>query len=64
VYDAEGGHARVAIGNTLGIVPPVFKNEELMISSNVGLLNGSKFRILVISYLAASEIGTLSGNPY
>lgn len=63
VYEAEGGHARVARGRTLGIVPPVFKKEEFIISSRVGRFKGSIFNILVIKLRAESDIGTFSGKP-
>lgn len=54
----------MAMGSTFGIGAPVLRKEEFMISSNVGRRKGSKFKIRVMSYLAGSEIGTLSGKPY
>lgn len=41
---------------------PGFKKGCYSISSKVGLLAGSKFKILVMRPLALSEIGTWSGN--
>ena len=42
----------------LGIVPPEFIKECAMISSNVGLLLGSRTKIFEMSYLALSDIWT------
>jgi hypothetical protein len=54
----------VEIGRNLGIVPPLFMKGWADISSRLGLLRGSRLRILVIKALPESEIGTWSGNEY
>jgi len=64
MYVEDGGQAKVEAGNNLGIVPPWLMNSWLKISSTVGLLDGSLFNIFVIRSLAASEMGTFSGNVY
>ena len=58
---ALGGHAKVDKGRILGTVPPLFKKECDRILSKLGLSVGSYTSILVIKFLAASEIGTCSG---
>jgi hypothetical protein len=56
-YPLEGGQARVLLGKVFGICEEVMKG-LCMISSRVGLLEGSNTRILVISAFAFSEIVT------
>lgn len=49
-------------GRSFGTYIPGFKKGCYSISSRVGLLAGSKFKILVIRPLALSDMGTCSGN--
>ncbi len=64
MYVDEGGHARVEAGRSRGMVPPWLINSWFRISSMFGLFEGSLFKILVIRSLAASDMGTFSGNEY
>lgn len=57
----EGGHSRVDKGNNLGILF-LLKKSISSISSSVGLISGSFFNILYISFLAASEMYISAGN--
>lgn len=63
IYPFDGGQANVDLGNVLGIWFDVMKGCYI-ISSNVGLLEGSSWRILVIKFRALSEMVTCSGNEY
>lgn len=55
---AEGGHAKVDKGITLGMAPPVFINGWFMISSKDGLFCGSYTSIFWMRFFACSEIIT------
>jgi hypothetical protein len=57
IYPLEGGQAKVLLGRVLGICVLVI-NGCCIISSSVGLFDGSRIRILVIRFLAFSEIVT------
>lgn len=57
-----GGQAKVLLGIVFGIGSNTIKG-SLRISSNVGLFDGSKTRILDIKDLASSEI-VMSGKEY
>ena len=57
----DGGQANVDKGKSLGIVHPLFIKGWAKIASNPGLFDGSKFNILVIKFLALSDIMTWSG---
>ena len=48
-------------GKFFGMVPPLFMNWWLSISSRLGRLAGSRFSILVMRFRAASEMGRCSG---
>lgn len=58
-----GGQAKVLLGIVFGIVSHVIKGSA-MISSSVGLLEGSRTNILLIKFLALSEIAICSGKEY
>ena len=51
------------LGIVFGIGSAVI-NGSSMISSNVGLFEGSRTKILVIKFLALSEMVTCSGKEY
>jgi len=54
-YPFEGGHAKVLLGNVFGIWVVDIKGWS-NISSKVGLLDGSKFKIFEIKFFAFSDI--------
>ena len=58
-----GGQAKVLLGIVLGIVSEVMKGSD-MISSNVGLLDGSRTNIFWIKFRALSEMVICSGKEY
>lgn len=63
MYPFEGGQASVDLGNDFGIWFAVI-NGCSIISSKVGLFEGSNWRILVIKFRALSEIVTCYGKEY
>ena len=58
-----GGHARVLLGIFLGIGSNVMKG-SVIISSNVGLFEGSNTNNFCMRFLALSEIVICSGKEY
>ena len=61
---AEGGQANVDAGSSLGTDAPLLIQGCRRISSTVGLLAGSLFKILLMISRAISEIGADSGKEY
>jgi hypothetical protein len=56
-----GAHASVLDGSSLGMALPMCMKSCASISSSVGLSDGFRCRILIISDLASLLIGTFSG---
>lgn len=60
----DGAHASVLEGSNFGIALPMCMKSCAKISSRVGLSDGFRCRILMMSDLASFEIGTFSGKEY